>query len=51
MLLSDSEKIIARLKQALEVKSDGQLTKYWCWPQACGAPGWAHRDVVSLLLY
>ena len=30
MLLSDSEKIIDRLKQALEVKSDGQSAKYWC---------------------
>ena len=31
-------KIIDRLKQALEVKSDGQPAKYWCFPQAAGCP-------------
>jgi len=30
MLLFNAEKIIDRLKQALEVKSDGQVAKYWC---------------------
>jgi len=36
MLLSDTEKIIDRLKQVLGVKSDGQPAKYWCWPQTGG---------------
>jgi hypothetical protein len=36
MLLPIAEKIIDRQKQALEVKSDGQLAKYWCWPQTGG---------------
>jgi hypothetical protein len=38
MLLPIAEKIIDQLKQTLEVKSDGQPAKYWCFPQAAGCP-------------
>jgi len=38
MLLSDLEKIIDRLKQAMGVKSDRQTAKYWCCLQAGGCP-------------